>query len=219
MRPRFVLSLILLLSLPLIPCAEESKTRHWWQMELVVSVTGESRYGNQRFGFFESYEVEIAGKVNFERDNGDYILFPGKQQIRCFTWQERVEQPGKPVQETDLSKKIKPAIIINYAVHRKGKLYIDFELSSITVPSIKSFQPQVVFLPRSAENRGVHPEDGYNRGLNKGSNQVVIAEDRIYQQALVEQEFNWRWSNKKGLWRDSHQVNLTVRIMRSTKEE
>ena len=217
MRVWVFIGFILLCFLSVTPCTEGSGAGYWWQMEVEVLVNGESRYGNKRFGFYETYELEIIGLANFERDNGDYILFPDKQKLRRISWQERVCQPGKSDQTSDLSKKIKPTLIINYVVRKRGKFYIDLELSSIVVPTIQSFQPQRIFLPRSAENRGVHPEDEYNKSVQKGSNRVVLLEDRIYRQELVEEKFSWNWLNKKGLWFDSHQVDLTIRIKRFTK--
>lgn len=219
MRSKVCISLIVLLFLSTSLSNQEVKSRYWWQLELVASVKGESRYGNQRFGFSESFKMEICGNATFERDNGDYLLFPGNKKIRSFIWEESIQRPGLPVETDNISEKIKPNLVINYVVRRRGKLYIDFELGSIKVPTVRSFQSQLVFLPRSAENRGTHPEDGYNRGVGKGSNMVRVEESQIYQRKLVEEGFEWQWSKRNGLWKDTHQISLMVRIQRFLKED
>ena len=181
---------------------------------MVMAVKGNYRYGNSSNGFKGDFSFKVHLSEGMERDNGDYIIYHGKQDLLGLKWKEIIYKGKKVKEETDLSEKITPVIKLNYVVRSEGKIYFDIEISPESVPHDEMTRKIKLLLPRSAENQRLHWKDRYNSSVRKGSNHVIIDDIRIYQKDEAAKTFKWSWRRKKQIWMNSHTVDLKLKIFR-----
>lgn len=191
----------------------------WWQVELRLEVTGHYEYKEipeSNEGITGHYTVNLSSLSGMERDNGDYILYPGEGEISKVRWVESIA--GKQGSRTmDLSDQIKPEIKVHYVLRRRGKIYIDFEMASPWVTMERAAVLPDLLLPRSEENRLIHGQEKYNKDVKKGSNRVLLPEDPIYDRQESSRNFHWEWRRENLSGSHAHTVNCRVKISRFHK--
>lgn len=195
----------------------DSFSKYWWKIEMDIFVKGKYKYGIKNHGFGGDYSFRMILLGTIERDNSHYIFFPEKQDILKLMWKETIYSRERRKKELDLSKKVKPGFKLNYILRSKGKIFFDFEISSIFAPFKGSNYPKKILLPRSAVNKSINKKDKYNNDVRKGSNQIVLFDDRIYQKKEVIKLFEWRWTRNKLLLRNSHTVELKLKVSKKEK--
>ena len=212
----------LILSWLLIFCfmdlfSQISSQEYWWQVEMVIDVKGNYKYGNKINGFKGDFSFKIYLSEGMERDNGDYIIYPGKPKILELKWKEIYYKVKKKINELDLSEKINPEFILNYVLRNEGKISFDLEIAPVSVPHEGFYEKRRLLLPRSEQNQNIHMEDKYNICVKKGSHRVVMDDASIYKKNKVAGVFKWNWKKKGFLWYSFHSVELRVNISRSKK--
>lgn len=198
---------------------EESGSKYWWQIEIVISAAGEYEYrkdGNTAAG---KYAFDILLAASMERDNGDYLLYKGGTRIEKISWDETRYDRNGVKKVFDLSEKIAPAAELYYVMRREGKIHFDYAISSIPLPFGVEKPALNLILPRSAENETINPKAQYNSGIVNGSNVVEVLEAKIYREKEMAKEFNWSWGRKgtKPPASSSHKVKLKLKIKRLEK--
>jgi hypothetical protein len=209
--------------------SEEKVSQFWWQVELRIAVDGEYSYRNANKGFNGNYSFTAVVLGSMDEDEDDFIFLQAYQDIRDMIWNETAfNQSGHF--ESDLSEKIKPDVTVNYVFHEKGILSFDFDFKPVPVPSkstIFSIPVKRLRFPESAGDDSVNTKIIYNQGIINGSHRVILASKDIYNQKEVNRVFQWRWkevnasdnTNMNDSWKNSHQVEITLKIIRLGKKK
>jgi hypothetical protein len=207
---------------------KEKVSQFWWQVELRIAVNGEYSYRIDNKGFNGNYSFTAVVLGSMDEDEDDFIFLQAYQDTRDMKWNETAfNQNGRL--ESDLSGKIKPDITVNYVFHEKGILSFDFDFKPVPVPSkstIFSKPVKRLRFPESAGDDSVNAKIIYNQGIINGSHRVTLASKDIYNQKEVNRVFQWKWkeenasnnSNMNNSWKNAHQVEMTLKIIRLKKK-
>lgn len=208
---------------------KEKESQFWWQVELRITVDGEYSYRIANKGFNGNYSFTAVVLGSMDEDEDDFIFLQAYQDVRDMKWKETAFNQSGHV-ESDLSEKIKPDITVNYVFHEKGILSFDFDFKPVPVPTKSTmFLIPVKHLrfPESAGDDSVNTKIIYNHGIINGSHLVALTSKDIYIQKEVNRVFQWKWedentsnnTNMNNSWKNSHQVETTLKIIRLVKKK
>ncbi|MCP4150551.1 MAG: hypothetical protein GY757_22585, partial [bacterium] len=184
-----LLSLIMLLLTP----AFTAQKKNWWQVDFSMTVTGNYHYTPAKSTYNGVYSFLITRQGSMELDiSDDYILYPGPQNVSVLKWKEMNYDEEGNYKEVDLIEKIKPSLLINYALALGGKLKFDFEVIFAPTSEAGSVPLQNIILPRSALNKAIHPDDKYNKNVVTGSNGIKLPEKYVNKKE-AQKSFKWQW--------------------------
>jgi hypothetical protein len=191
----------------------------WWQVELRLEVSGRYEYRenpDSSEGISGHYTIILSAVGSLERDNGDYILYPGESRVVRVRWVESMGgESGRQVM--DRSEQIKPELKFYYVLRRGSKIHLDFEVVSPWLAMERAAAYPDLLLPRSWENRLVHPGERYNKDIKEGSNRVCVPERPIYKREAVDDRFHWRWRRENLSASHDHRVDCRLKISRFKK--
>lgn len=168
----------------------------WWSVRLTVSVEGEYRLrdgtadaGKKAVTGTYAYRARWEGRL--EPDEDDFLLVHLKTEVLEWRLSERTEAGDHMtlIETTDMPA---PDLRLNYVL-RDGKIVtFDFGLDGgVAVPLLNTAAGARLTLPRTAA-----PPDssdaGYDAGLTKGSNRVVLPADDLGRRR-AERTFSWEW--------------------------
>ncbi|NIM16394.1 MAG: hypothetical protein GTO45_30745 [Candidatus Aminicenantes bacterium] len=208
---------------------KKKASQFWWQVELCIAVDGEYSYRTDNKGFNGNYSFTALVLGSMDEDEDDFIFLQAYQDIRNMKWNETAfNQSGRF--EFNLSEKIKPDVTVNYVFHEKGNLSFDFDFKPVPVPSkstIFSKPVKRLRFPESAGEDSVNAKVIYNQGIINGSDRVALASKDIYNQKEVNRVFQWKWkeenasnnTNMNNSWKNSHQVEIKLKIIRLKKKK
>lgn len=193
-------------------------TEVWWRIEFLLSVNGDYQYSHNNNNYDGKYSFKIMLDAAIEYDySKDYILYQGEKKITDLNWKEIVLNEKEGYKRRDLSNTIEPDTRLNYVLKEKGKLYFDFE-TFLKTPILENTDPFNKFLlPRSALNKTINCQDKYNKYVKKGSNGVQLPIKLILNQTETIKEFYWQWRRNNNDFKNSHSVELKLKINKKTK--
>ena len=186
--------------------AEVLERNWWWEVRIEVSVRGEySRVGDEG-EVTGQYSFVLASKSGMERDNGDYLLYPGESELVSLDWVE-IEGADKGSKVKNVEHLVKPVLQVNYVLRESGRASFDFEILS----------RRHLLLPRSYENRTIHPKDHYNRDIREGDNRAQVEDKLLYERDLASTAVRWRWERAEAAGRHEHTVECRSSVIRRLK--
>jgi hypothetical protein len=212
---RFLVLILLGIFLSVGGWAEDLERNWWWDVTIEISVKGEYVCGiDEGEGDVEGqYSFVVASVSGMERDNGDYLLYPGESRILSLDW---VESRGGRV--SNVGHLVKPRLLVNYVLRESGRVVFDLEMKSLWLEMERGAVCRHLLLPRSRENRLLHPKDHYNRDVREGSNQVRIKDKPLYKRDETEAASRWRWRRSGAEGRHEHTVECKVSVKRRLKQ-
>jgi hypothetical protein len=223
MKIRYILMAWIMILGPGFLLSRESDSQFWWQVKIFVTVKGEyvSYVKDKGFDGRYSFTSQILGAM--QEDERDFIFVQALENATGLKWVENLHR-GDTDKQLDLSGKIKPAAKLNYVFRTGEELFFDIDIEPVTVPYENSFlasPQQSLLLPKSAGDETVQVKSRYNKGIESGSNHVVIAVQDFYDNEEIERRFQWLWMEKNASshWRNNHEVELTLQILRLKKKE
>ncbi len=196
-----------------------SKSPYWWQVRLVIDVTGEYGFHGTNTGYEGKYSFSAVILGTLAEDEDDYIFVQAHQEIKNTRWEETVFN-GKTRKISDLSAQVNPDGTLNYVFKNKDILSFDFDFQPVPVPFRNPGPPDSIKklgLPKSAGDNSVNSKKGYNSRILSGSNRVVLPEKEMYKNQFTNHSFNWTWLKKNGSWRNRHDAGVKLRIVRLKK--
>jgi hypothetical protein len=196
-----------------VAVAKDSSPSFWWAVELRVSVQGDYRMVRENLPVNGRYQYRFFWRGSMERDNGDYILYQGDRELLSLIWHEAMQNRIQ-----DLSSLIKPDIFVNYVVRKEGKLHVDFNIRSALSGAERTGSRMAIHFPQSAEHERIDSTVRYNRWIEKGSNEIAVAEDPIYSLAETNGQFKWDWCLKTPDRMHNHSVQVEFRLFRKPKK-
>lgn len=212
---RFSLLILLGIFLSVAGWAEEPERNWWWEVTIEVAVKGEYRCIAEEGvrGVEGQYSFVLENVSGMERDNGDYLLYPGESRILELDWVET--DAGRM---SNVGSLVKPQLIVNYVLREGGRVVFDLEMKSSWLEMERGEVCRHLLLPRSRENRRLHPRDHYNRDVRDGSNQVKIPDKPLYKQDETEAATRWRWERTEAGGRHEHTVECGISVKRRLKQ-
>lgn len=211
---RFCVLILLGILLSIGGQAQDSGRNWWWEVTLKISAKGEytcsAPQGEGDVNGQYSFVLETV--VGMERDNGDYLLYPGESRILKLDWVE--SERGRV---TNVGQLAQPRLLVNYVLREGGRVVFDLEVVSRWLEMERGEACRHLSLPRSRENRLLHPKDHYNRDVREGTNQVAIKDKPIYRQDKTEAAVRWRWERTGAAGRHEHTVECGISVDRRLK--
>ncbi len=196
--------------------AEDARQNWWWEVRIEVSVRGEYVCVSDGGKTTGQYSFTIVGTEGMERDNGDYLLYPGESDIASMDWVE-IGVAGSGSRVTNVGHLVKPAIKVNYVLREADWASFDFEISSAWLDMERGELCRYLLLPRSEENKMIHPKDNYNKDILEGDNRLRLKGKLLYKQNLTEGTARWRWERKEGSGRHEHTVECRILARKQLK--
>jgi hypothetical protein len=219
---------LLLLLLPLAPLLSSgfhpldktlNRTPLWWEIEMLVTTSGEYRQEEKQIACSGRYSFSILWKGSMERDDSDYLLYCLSSDLLDWEAQEKAISPGRATILTVKDFEEKPCLNLNYILKKEENLHINFEVQGFMVPRSASLDKFYLPLPVSKESSQENSPIDYDTYIVKGSNQVMIGEKDIYL-GRAEKKFSWTWKHQQWLLKSnlpvfdssSHEVKVKVTI-------
>jgi len=169
--------------------------RVWWDIKIMLEVQGkyEVKEGTIRYKGEYDFIIEWAGFM--EEDDGDFLLYKDNSTVKHWTAEETAAYPETTttLKTNDFSSV--PALRMNYILKEKELLILDLFVKGFLVPQNPSAQKIPLILPASAENTHIMQFVDYNLHVFKGSNAIMIPENRMSKMP-VKQEFTWKWKHQ-----------------------
>jgi hypothetical protein len=168
----------------------------WWSVRLTVSVEGAYRLGDGpgtgSKAVTGTYAYRARWEGRLEPDQDDFLLVHLKTEVLEWRLSERTESGDRMtlVETTDVPA---PDLRLNYVLRDGKTVEFDFGLEgAVPVPLLNAAAGLRLTLPRTATT----PEDfaggGYDAGLTKGSNRVVLPAGDLGRRR-AERAFSWEW--------------------------
>lgn len=168
----------------------------WWSVRLTVSMEGEYRLvdgtgagGKKAVTGAYAYRARWEGRL--EPDQDDFLLVHLKTEVLEWRLSERTGA-GEHMTLVETTDMPAPDLRLNYVLRDGKTVEFDFGLDgAVAVPLLNSAAGARLTLPRTAA-----PPDssgaGYDAGLTKGSNRVVLPADDLGRRR-TERTFSWEW--------------------------
>jgi hypothetical protein len=179
------------------PDARPDRGPAWWSVHLTVSLEGEYRLGSGAAASggktaTGTYAYRARWEGRLEPDEDDFLLVHLKTEVLEWRLTERTGAGDHMtlVETTDVPA---PDLRLNYVLRDGKAVAFDFGLDgAVTVPLLNAAAGTRLSLPRTAAPPESSADGGYDAGLTRGSNRVVLpAEDLARRRA--ERTFSWEW--------------------------
>jgi hypothetical protein len=217
------IALVFTLLWGVLPAAQKKKeyqqSPYWWQVRLVVDVTGEYNDTSGNNGFDGKYSFTAVVLGTLQEDEDDYIFVQAYQEIKDLRWNETVIKDNVR-KSFDVKDKVNPEVTLNYVFKEKGVVSIDFDFQPVRLPvsnPILTVPGLQLRFPESAGDALVNTKDQYNSGIVSGSNRVTFPDKRIYDYKFTNHTFQWTWLEKNGTWKNRHDAAVKLAIVRMVK--
>ena len=169
----------------------------WWSVRLTVSAEGEYRIGDGtvaggKKAVTGTYAYRARWEGRLEPDQDDFLLVHLKTEVLEWRLSERTGA-GDHMTLVETTDTPAPDLRLNYVLRDGHTVEFDFELDgAVVVPLFGGAAGVRLTLPRTATIPENFDGGGYDSGLTKGSNRVVLpAEDLDRRRA--ERAFSWEW--------------------------
>ncbi|MCP4215559.1 MAG: hypothetical protein GY765_12975 [bacterium] len=220
MKRSYLFPIIFLIFFPLAGNPPKEKPQPYWEVDFDIAITGTYSFNTDNVPRTGKYSFHIQLAAVIEQDfSKDFILYQGRYQVLDMNWKEEIPSADGKTRIRNLAEDVEPAVILNYVLKERGKLFFDMEMC--IKPSASSDTPVLkrIILPRSARNKVMHPDDKYNKGLAKrGTNQVAIKERPVLKNEEAEKSFNWTWKRKEDSFSQTHSVNMKLQLTKKIEK-
>lgn len=194
----------------------------WWSVRLVVSLEGEYRFGDGtpdagRKTVTGTYAYRARWEGRLEPDEDDFLLVHLKTEVLEWRLNERTESGDRMtlVETTDIPA---PDLRLNYVLREGKAVAFDFGLEgAVAVPLLAAGAGTRLSLPRTAAPPESSAGGGYDAGVTKGSNHVVLTAGDLTRRR-VERAFSWEWAGgilpdgARSRFSDRHAVKAVVAL-------
>lgn len=192
------------------PRGQPSRQKGWWEVSLIVSVTGDytvdgpSAPASGRYAFRGRW----TGRLELDGD-GDLLLVHLGTEVLDWSLRETSRREGRE-SVLEAAAKPRPVLRMEYLIKDGADVEFVFGVAGIAVPLHAPELAVPLDMPRSSSRQPGPPGHGYGDFVRGGSCRVAIPQQDLDVQA-PERRFAWDWGRDRELVQAGRPVKVTHR--------